>query len=164
LYVADVGQNRFEEVNYQPNPVASGLNYGWDIAEGRHCHEPMSGCSMAGFVSPVVEYCHSTGNDPMTCDAGQLGCSVTGGYAYRGCAMPDLQGRYFYSDYCSAFVRSFDGVLGGDAQDVQEHTVGGSFSIDLVTSFGEDARGELYIADQNSGGFDGEVFKLVPGP
>src|SRR5207249_1629629 len=78
--------------------------------------------------------------------------SITGGFVYRGCRMPDLRGRYFYSDYCAGFIRSFQGVSGGDAQDVQDHTSapfpGGTFN---VSSFGLDARGELCIADLGRG-------------
>jgi cysteine-rich repeat protein len=161
FYLADVGQNLYEEIDVQPAPVASGLNYGWDDFEARHCFEPPSGCTSPGAIVPVLEYCHFQ-SDP-ACDVHPRGCSITGGFVYRGCALPDLRGRYFYSDYCGAWVRSFHGVAGGDAQDVQDHTsdvspaVGG-FTIDQVTSFGEDARGELYVLDQG-----GEVFKLVPG-
>ena len=154
LYTGDVGQGQWEEVDVQPAGTG-GLNYGWDIYEGRHCFvepAPDDPCppSTAGYTMPVLEYDHGQG------------CSITGGFVYRGCRMPDLQGTYFYSDYCSAFIKTFRGVAGGDAQNLADRTsdlappVG---SIDNVTSFGEDARGELYIVDQ-----DGEVFKVVPGP
>lgn len=154
LYTADVGQNAWEEVDVQPAGTG-GLNYGWDIFEARHCFEPDPDPSCpsppTGFTMPVLEYDHGQG------------CSITGGFVYRGCRMPDLQGTYFYSDYCSAFIRTFRGVSGGDAQNLADRTAdvdpGGALSIDSVTSFGEDARGELYVADQG-----GEVFKIVPGP
>jgi cysteine-rich repeat protein len=162
LYIGDVGQGTWEEVNFQAGPTpASGVNYGWDLFEGRHCYEPAplypaGDCSdvPAGLVTdPVLEYNHSQG------------CSITGGYVYRGCAMPDLHGTYFYSDYCTAFIRTFNGVSGGDAQNLVNRTAdlapGGGLSIDNVTSFGEDARGEMYITDHGSGGFDGEVFKII---
>ena len=161
LYVADVGQNLYEEVDVVPAPLASGLNYGWNVFEARHCFQPPSGCALPGAVVPVIEYCH-TASDP-TCASHPMGCSVTGGFVYRGCAMPDLRGTYFYSDYCSAFIRTFQGVSSGNAQNVTDRTADvspaiGGFTIGQVTSFGEDARGELYVADQG-----GEVFKLVPG-
>ena len=100
--------------------------------------------------------------DPL-CGSHPRGCSITGGFVYRGCALPDLHGRYFYSDYCGAWLRSFQGVSGGDAQNLLDHTADvnptiGGFTIDDVTTFGEDARGELYIADQG-----GQVYRLVPG-
>ena len=160
LYLADVGQNLWEEVEVVSAPVPPGLNYGWDVFEARHCFEPPTGCSLPGAVMPVLEYCHSQ-NDP-ACGSHPRGCSVTGGFVYRGCALPDIRGRYFYSDYCSAFIRSFNGIAGGNAQNVLDHTAdlapGGGLTIGSVTSFGEDARGELYIADQG-----GEVFKIVAG-
>jgi cysteine-rich repeat protein len=157
LYIADVGQNQWEEVNLQP-PATGGLNYGWDVFEGRHCFEPeplypagMCPDPPAGFTMPVLEYSHAAG------------CSVTGGFVYRGCRLPDLHGTYFYGDYCSAFIRTFKGVAGGDAQNLADRTADldppGSLSIDAISSFGEDARGELYVTDHD----DGEVFKIVPG-
>ena len=88
------------------------------------------------------------------------GCSVSGGFVYRGCALPDLRGTYFYGDYCAAFVRSFDyrdGVA-ADAHDwTSELAPTGSATIDRISGFGEDGRGELYICD-----LGGEVFKIVP--
>jgi hypothetical protein len=154
LYVADVGQGSWEEVNVVAAGSTGGENYGWDIFEGTSCFEPdpLPDCPdpPVGFTAPVLEYSHGQG------------CSVTGGFVYRGCRMPDLHGTYFYADYCTAFVRTFAGVVGGSAQNPQDRTAdvapGGGLSIDNVTSFGEDARGELYIADQG-----GEIFKIVPG-
>lgn len=161
LYVADVGQELYEEVNVIPAPVPAGLNYGWYVYEGRHCYEPPTGCSLPGAVVPVLEYCHFQ-NDP-ACNSHPRGCSVTGGYVYRGCAMPDLRGRYFYSDWCGGFIRSFQGVSGGNAQNLMDHTAdlapGGGLFINSVVSFGEDARGELYIVDQGGG----EIWKILPG-
>jgi hypothetical protein len=89
------------------------------------------------------------------------GCSVTGGFLYRGCRMPDPAGTYFYSDFCTAFIRTFKGVVNGIAHDHADRTAelrpGGGVSIDAVTSFGEDARGEIYVTDHG-----GEIFKIVP--
>ena len=109
-----------------------------------------------GFTFPVLQYSHSQG------------CSVTGGYVYRGCAMPDLAGTYFYSDICTAFIRTFEGVSGGVAQNQQNRTTdlapGGGLSIGGVSSFGEDARGELYIVDYGGGANgQGEIYRIVPG-
>jgi cysteine-rich repeat protein len=150
LYIADVGQNLWEEVDYQPALSGGGENYGWNIMEANHCFNPSSGCDQTSLTLPVVEYSHSEG------------CSVTGGYAYRGCKMPDLRGTYFYGDWCAAFIRTFE-IVGGVATNLQDRTAdlapGGGITIDQITSFGEDARGELYITDQG-----GEVFKIVPGP
>ncbi|GIW43336.1 MAG: hypothetical protein KatS3mg077_0618 [Candidatus Binatia bacterium] len=148
LYIADVGQNRFEEINFQPATSTGGENYGWNIVEGNgHCYPSGTSCNQAGLTQPVHEYDHSQG------------CSVTGGYVYRGCKMPDLRGTYFYGDFCSAFVRTFR-MAGGVATDHQDRTAeleSSGVSIDQIASFGEDARGELYIAD-----LGGEVFQIVP--
>jgi cysteine-rich repeat protein len=166
LYVGDVGQNAWEEVSFVAAPVSAGVNYQWDDCEGRHDFE--ASCPTAG-TPPVLEYCNfgnadpMCSSDPVAVPAHQAGCSVTGGYAYRGCAMPDIAGQYFYSDICSGFIRSFEGVSSGNAQSLADHTADvdppGGLSIGGVSSFGEDARGELYIVDYG----DGEVFKLVPG-
>jgi hypothetical protein len=149
-----VGQDEFEEVDVQPAASGGGENYGWDIFEGDQCFEPqpLPECpdpAGAGITQPVLVYDHDEG------------CSITGGFVYRGCALPDLRGTYFYADFCSAFVRSF--VL-----EANEATAQRDWTLDLappdgadlvgVSSFGEDVRGELYIVDYA----DGEVFKLVP--
>jgi glucose/arabinose dehydrogenase len=164
LYIADVGQDRWEEVDVQRAPLAPGVNWGWRIMEGRHCYEPATGCDASGLTPPVLEYCHP-GNDP-ACGAHPRGCSITGGFVYRGCRMPDLHGRYFYGDYCSAFVRSFAGVAGGDAQDVRDHTpelTPPGRAIEAISSFGEDARGELYLVDYGTGdAADGQLFVIEP--
>ncbi len=97
LYVADVGEDQREEINIVP-AASAGRNYGWNITEGTRCFEASS-CSTAGFTLPAIEYDHGEG------------CSITGGYVYRGTALPELQGRYLYSDFCGGFLRSlrFDG-------------------------------------------------------
>jgi hypothetical protein len=168
LYIGDVGQNAWEELNMVSAPVPAHVDYQWDDREGRHCYEPAPGCLTDG-TSPVLEYCNFANPDP-TCasdptgvPAHPAGCSVTGGFVYRGCAMPDVAGRYFYSDACNGFIRSFKGVVGSNAQNLAHHTGDvdppGPLSIGGVSSFGEDARGELYIVDYSGG----EVFRLVPG-
>ncbi|MCK6554367.1 PQQ-dependent sugar dehydrogenase [Candidatus Binatia bacterium] len=149
LYIGDVGQGSWEEIDWRPGSSTGGENYGWDVMEGLHCFEPPSACTQTGLTMPVLEYDHGQG------------CSVTGGYVYRGCKMPDLAGTYFYADYCTEFVRTLT-MSGGVATNLQDRTAeleSGGVSIDAITSFGEDARGEIYITDQG-----GEVFKIVPGP
>lgn len=160
LYVADVGQNSIEEVNVTPASSAGGENYGWDVFEGNACFEPTPPATSCpspptGFTFPVLTYNHSQG------------CSVTGGYVYRGCALPDLQGTYFYSDICAGFIRSFV-YAGGSATNQQDRTATldppGAPSIGGVSSFGQDARGELYVVDYGNGSAgQGEVWKIVPG-
>jgi glucose/arabinose dehydrogenase len=140
LYIADVGQNRREEVNVRPSNEG-GLNYGWNVMEGTLCFQPLSGCSQTGLVQPVLEY--ANGSD---------GCSITGGAVYRGQAMADLRGHYFYADYCDGWVRSFRLGNDGRPQDQKEWDLG---SPGQITSFGEDSSGELYIIVQG-----GRVFRL----
>jgi glucose/arabinose dehydrogenase len=153
VYMGDVGQNEIEEVNIQLGTSSGGENYGWDIFEGNACVEPrplFEECpARDAYVFPVLEYTHSEG------------CSVTGGYVYRGCALPDLHGTYFYADYCSSFVRSF--VYADDnATEQRDWTSdlapGGGMRLGDISSFGEDARGEHYISNLSGG----VVFKIVP--
>ncbi|MGB7537074.1 MAG: PQQ-dependent sugar dehydrogenase, partial [Anaerolineales bacterium] len=87
LYIGDVGQDTYEEIDFQPAGAAGGQNYGWNIMEGLH---PYKGSASADLVSPVAEYDHSGGN-----------CSVTGGYVYRGSRIPGLAGTYLFGDYCT---------------------------------------------------------------
>ena len=126
LYIADVGQNSREEVNVV-SAGAGGLNFGWNVMEGTECFD-RSTCSQEGLVLPAVEYDHSSG------------CSVTGGEVYRGSRIPEIQGLYFYSDYCRGWLRSFR-FESGVALDHQEWDVG---AIGSVVSFGMDGTGELY--------------------
>jgi len=153
-YIGDVGQDTTEEVDVQPSG-SGGANYGWHVFEGRNCFNPAPDAQCpdppTGFTMPVLQYGHDQG------------CAVIGGFVYRGCRMPDLHGTYFYSDYCSAFIRTFTGVADGQAQNPADRTAdvhpGGGLSIAHVTSFGEDARGELYVVTQG-----GDVFAIVPAP
>jgi glucose/arabinose dehydrogenase len=152
LYIGDVGQDVWEEVDFRPAPRSPGDNYGWDFYEANHCPNPSCGgnCpAIPGLVTPVDEYIHAGG-----------ACSVTGGYAYRGCRMSALAGTYFYADFCAAFIRSFK-MSGGAVTEATNRTAelapGGGLAINQITSFGEDARGEIYIVDRG-----GEVFKILP--
>ena len=154
LYIGDVGEQRFEEINVQPSDLR-GANYGWCCREGRDpfagpgpCFQSASTCPAIGLQPPAVQYDHGTG------------CSVSGGFVYRGCAMPDLHGTYFYGDYCNGFVRSFvyrDGMVEEERDWTAELAPTDGQTIDQIAGFGVDARGELYICD-----FQGQVFKIVP--
>ena len=140
LYMADVGQSQWEEIDVQP-VTRGGLNYGWNIMEGAHCYSPSSGCNQQNLVIPAVEYSHSDG------------CSVTGGLVYRGTKIPEIAGHYFYGEYCSGWIRSFR-YANGQAQDKAQWnlpTVAG------LSSFGEDAAGELYVTSLS----DGTVYRIV---
>ena len=140
LYIADVGQSNWEEVNFQPAEAAGGANYGWNILEGSQCYRSES-CDLNGLVSPVAEYSHAGGN-----------CSITGGYVYRGEAYPELRGNYFFGDYCSGTIRSLFRGQNGDW--LQAPVLESGL---FISSFGEDVNGELYILDFGSG----DIFKLA---
>jgi glucose/arabinose dehydrogenase len=146
LFIGDVGQGVMEEVDVGLSSRRGGENYGWNIMEGTHCFNPPGGCATAGLTLPVVEYTHGAG------------CSVTGGYVYRGCRMPGYHGTYFYGDYCTALVRSFR-LENGRAVDQRDWTSSLSRDVDAISSFGVDGEGEVYIVDHS-----GEVFRIVPAP
>ena len=139
LYIADVGQNTWEEVDVEPASQGR-LNYAWRIMEGAHCYNPIP-CSSAGLVLPALEYSHADG------------CSVIGGFVYRGTRFPALAGQYFFSDYCQGWLRSARYANGA----VSSRTL---WSPDVnpgsVLSFGQDARGELYVLSGN-----GAVYRIA---
>ena len=135
LYIGDVGQNTWEEVDFLPKGSPGGTNFGWNFREGAHDYK---GGGRAGMVEPVAEYSHAEG-----------GCSVTGGYVYRG-SMPEWNGIYLYGDYCTGKVWGL--IRSGDSWQSQE-----LFDLDVtITSFGQDEAGELYLLSDNGG-----LFKLV---
>ena len=137
LYVADVGQDEFEEVNVVP--LAPGANFGWPITEGVHCFQGAAGsCDTSGQVVPVLEVEHG--------DAGT--CSITGGFVYRGPSIPQLNGHYFYSDYCGGYLRSFlhDNGSARELRDWTEQVgVPGR-----MTGFGLDGQGEVYVITEGA--------------
>jgi glucose/arabinose dehydrogenase len=137
LYIADVGQAEWEEVDVVP-ANQGGQNFGWNIMEGTHCYGASS-CDQSGLTLPVLEYSHDEG------------CSITGGYVYRGTLAPDLVGQYFYSDYCTGFIRSFT-FDGATPNAPKSWDVG---DIGSVQSFGKDAAGELYVLTT-----DGAVYRV----
>jgi len=139
LYVADVGQNVYEEVHFQPADSPGGENYGWRIMEGMHCFDPRQGCDQSGLVLPVAEYSHDEG-----------GCSVTGGYVYRGLEYPALNGTYFFGDYCSGIIWSLQRE--GEQWPMTKRLETGV----QISSFGEDVNGEMYVIDHG-----GAVYQLV---
>lgn len=129
IFVADVGQNEWEEVSVAPLSQA-GVNYGWNTVEGPDCYQA-SNCDRTGLLDPAVSYSHADG------------CSITGGHVYRGSAIAGLAGTYFYSDYCSGWLRSFRWDSAENAAvDEREWSIP---DLGSVYSFGEDAANELYI-------------------
>ena len=139
LYIADVGQSAREEVDVVAASQA-GANYGWSVMEGAICYNA-STCTQTGFTLPVLDYGHTNG-----------ACSITGGYVYRGSAIPAIRGHYFYSDYCAGFLKSFR-YENGVAVDQKDW----GLTTSAVTSFGVDAAGEMYIMSGNS------ILKLAQG-
>ncbi len=134
LFIADVGEARWEEVNFQDAASAGGVNYGWNVLEGPDCFEPAVGCSEpAGHAPPVAAYGHD------------LGCSVTGGYVYRGPGNPGLQGLYLYGDFCSGRIW---GLRRSGADWENRLIIQSAFGI---SAFGEDEAGRLYLADYATG-------------
>ena len=132
LYIADVGGSQWEEVNFLPAGTPGGTNFGWNLMEGNHS---TGGEAPDGLTPPVTEYSHAEG-----------GCSITGGYVYRGQLLPEWQGVYFYGDFCTGLIW---GLI---------HHADGSFENQLlfdtgfsITSFGSDESGELYVVDRSGG-------------
>jgi glucose/arabinose dehydrogenase len=130
LYIADVGQNRYEEINREPAGYKGGRNYGWNVMEGKHCYNASS-CNTSGKFLPVAEYSHASGGN----------CSITGGYVYRGTDYPDLVGQYVLADFCSG--RFYTMPANGSSLWMRRDT-----SLN-VTSFGEGEDGELYAVTIN---------------
>jgi glucose/arabinose dehydrogenase len=145
LYIGDVGQNRLEEVDIGFASHRGGENYGWNTMEGEFCFRPANNCDRTGLTLPVLDYDHTEG------------CSITGGFVYRGCRMPGYAGTFFYGDYCSALIRSFR-YANGQVTEQRDHTATvGRGVINSVSSFGVDADGEPYVVD-----YDGEIYRIVP--
>jgi len=152
LYIADVGQSSWEEIDYQAASSSGGESYGWRCREGAHNFDFTGSCGSTTHVEPIEEY--ARGGNPFR-------CSITGGEVYRGCAVPDLHGTYFYADFCSDQIWSL--VVSGGASTAQlERTTeldpAGAASISEISSFGTDADGEMYVVELD----DGNVYKIVP--
>jgi hypothetical protein len=131
-----VGQNRFEEVNFQAAASQGGENYGWRLMEGAHCY--VQGCDSSGLILPILEYGHDQGN------------SITGGYRYRGEAVDALVGYYVYGDFGS-------GRIWTAHEDAGEWTAELLLNSDHhISSFGEDSQGELYLLD-----YAGAIYRFV---
>ncbi len=141
LYIADVGQDEWEEIDFTPRSSPGLENYGWDVYEGKHRYETKALNPAGKLVWPITEYGRSQG------------CSVTGGFVYRGSAVTGARGRYFYGDYCSGRIWSLV-VRDGRATDVRREP----FNVEALSSFGEDAAGELYLVS-----LDGTVYRLARG-
>ena len=149
LFIADVGQNAWEEVSFEPASSGGGRNYGWRRMEAGHCFNPGTNCDDGSLVPPILEYPHSQG------------CSITGGYRYRGTAMPERLGTYFYGDFCS-------GRIWGGTENPETGAWTSTELLDSelsISTFGEDEQGELYVADLGGTLYriHGEAFCSVAG-
>ena len=141
LWIADVGQNKWEEIHWQAVTSKGGENYGWRMMEGSHCYDPKKNCQDSKYgklTLPVAEYSH------------QHGCSVTGGYVYRGNSIKELQGKYIFGDFCTGTLWTIDKKLNFKMQELMKTDA-------KISSFGEDASGELYVVD-----YRGSIYKLIP--
>ncbi len=145
LWIADVGQDRWEEVDRAPAATGggNGANFGWSIAEGNHCFKPATACDTSGLTPPYAEYAHGT-ND-------SNGCAIIGGYVYRGTAHPELYGRYFFGDECSG--RIWDVAHAGASPQTPQLLLSSGVNID---GWGQGVDGELYVAAA-----DGVLYRLT---
>lgn len=141
LWIPDVGQDEWEEVNVVPAGESTLLNFGWDVLEGFEPYEDKPLESAGQLVDPVAVYDHSEG------------CSITGGYVYRGTELPELDGRYLYGDFCSGSIWSLALPAGGGDADVRREQI----TLPGLTTFGEDEAGRLHLASA-----DGAVYRLSP--
>lgn len=139
LWIADVGQGAWEEIDFQPHTSIGGENYGWRRMEGSHCFNPPTNCNQSGLVLPVIEYNHSAG-----------ACSVTGGHRYRGSRYPRLRGTYIYGDYCNGVI--WGALPGPNGTWNPRQLFDATF---FISSFGEDVNGEVYVVDH-----DGRIFQI----
>ena len=134
LFIADVGQNAFEEVNLQSAGSTGGENYGWNVMEGAVCFEPRSGCDESGLVLPIITYPHG----------GEWGRSISGGYVYRGTTAPSLEGAYVFADYVSGRIWTARADDGWQPRLLLDSGLN-------ISTFGVGHDGELYVADHSSG-------------
>ena len=139
LWIGDVGQGDIEEIDFLPRGTEGLVNFGWDVFEGTERYEDKEPNPAGELADPIVEYTHDEG------------CSVTGGFVYRGESVPSAEGRYFYGDYCSGLVWSF-------SREEDERPTREPFEVDSLSSFGEDLDGELYLVSHG-----GTVYRLAQG-
>lgn len=155
LYLADVGQSTREEINFEAALSAGGNNYGWRALEGKGDNPGVADPAPPGAVGPIFDYAHG-GPDLIT------GSSITGGYVYRGSAIPELDGTYFFGDFISGTIASLQyegGVLTDLTNRTLESNAAALIGTNSLSSFGEDGLGELYLVD-----YGGQIYKLVPEP
>ena len=157
IYYGDVGQNKWEEINFEPASSNGGINYGWRIMEANHCYDPKENCPQKGLTKPIIEYPNDA-NYMMILGGGSQteteGCSVTGGYVYRGKKIKSISGVYIFADYCSGNIwttRVENGIAKNFKNRTDEINIGGGDFTTYISSFGQDSDGEIYIVDYNGG-------------
>jgi len=141
LWVADVGQRKWEEIHWQSVDSKGGENYGWRLMEGNHCFNPKKDCQNKQYgdlLKPVAEYSH------------KHGCSVTGGYVYRGDKIKELYGKYIFGDFCNGTIWAIDKEQNFEMKELMKTDIN-------ISSFGVDGEGEVFVVD-----YRGKIFKLVP--
>ena len=131
----------WEEVDFQPAASIGGENYGWRRMEGNHCYNPSTNCQTASLVTPILEYSHDEG------------CSITGGYRYRGTRYPLIRGMYFFGDYCAGTI--WGAMQQSNGTWIRQTLLTTSPKL-AISTFGEDANGELYVADLN-----GAIYRIT---
>ncbi len=145
MFIADVGQLKWEEMNFQPASSPGGENYGWRLMEASHCYEPAINCNNGSLELPILEYEHALGN-----------CSITGGYRYRGLKNPRLYGYYLYADFCSGriwgAVRDDKGIWSSTELLDSEYR---------ISTFGEDESGEIYFAHWTPNDNNGAIYLIL---
>ena len=162
LIIGDVGQDLWEEINWLTWDESLGANFGWRTMEGNHCYDPEEFCDTTGLIMPVFEYPNNASYMKILIGMDEreaTGCSVTGGYVYRGNNNPDLWGTYIFGDYCTGRIWSFKLKNGKPTKfknlrpELKKH----SRDVPLfISSFGEDSNGELYVVD-----YLGAVYKFI---
>lgn len=150
VYIADVGQGSWEEVDFEPAGSGGGFNYGWRLREGAHCFNPPTNCDPGGLTDPVHEYSHGGGN-----------CSITGGHVYRGQDIAGISGFYFFADYCTGNFWSLINTSQGWQVDPLVVFVNATPLNADILGFGEDNQGEIYICTGSFPFTQGEVYKLT---
>ena len=158
IYIGDVGQNNWEEINYSKFFNAFGKNFGWNIMEGNHCYPIEKKCDNKKYVMPIFEYPNNANYIKTLIGWKQhdvQGCSITGGYVYRGNLIDELKGKYIFGDYCSGKIWSFR-VEDGKANSIEYWEIKNIFEELYISSFGEDGNGELYIINHT-----GEIYKII---
>ena len=162
MIIGDVGQYLWEEINIEYAKSKGGNNYGWNVMEGNHCYPEDATCSNEGYIMPAFEYPNNANYAKTLFGIKQPnmdGCSITGGYVYRGKNIPELYGKYIFGDYCTGKVWSIR-IVEGEGEELVDHTKDILSSMGkrefYLSSFGQDNNQELFLIDYN-----GTIYRLA---